>query len=43
MDWEQIEVKLNQLMSESRHGQLRGALMMLNPVDIASYMKKQDK
>ncbi|MDI9519677.1 MAG: magnesium transporter [Bacillota bacterium] len=43
MDWEQIEVKLDQLMAESRHGQLRGALMMLNPVDIAGYMKKLDK
>ena len=43
MDWEQIEEKLDKLMSESRHGQLRGALMMLNPVDIAGYMKKLDK
>ncbi len=43
MNWEQIEAKLDQLMSESRHGQLRGALMMLNPVDIAGYMKKLDK
>lgn len=43
MDWEQIEEKLYQLMAESRHGQLRGALMMLNPVDIAGFMKKLDK
>ncbi|NLM85840.1 MAG: magnesium transporter [Clostridiales bacterium] len=38
-----IEQKLDQLFSESRHGQLRGALMMLNPVDIAGYMKKLEK
>ena len=43
MDWEMIEQKLDQLFSESRHGQLRGALMMLNPVDIAGYMKKLEK
>lgn len=43
MDWEMIEQKLDQLLSESRHGQLRGALMMLNPVDIAGYMKKLEK
>ncbi len=43
MNWEQIESRLDQLLSESRHGQLRGALMMLNPVDIAEYMKKLDR
>ncbi|NLE20008.1 MAG: magnesium transporter [Clostridiales bacterium] len=43
MNWEQIEERLNQLMAESRHGQLRGALMMLNPVDIAGYMKNLDR
>ena len=43
MDWERIEEKLDQLLAQSRHGQLRGALMMLNPVDIAGYMKKLDK
>ncbi len=43
MDWEQIENRLNQLLAESRHGQLRGALMMLNPVDIANYMKNLDR
>ena len=43
MDWEQIEEKLDQLLSESRHGQLRGALMMLNPVDIAGYMQKLER
>ncbi len=43
MNWEQIEEKLDQLLSQGRHGQLRGALMMLNPVDIAGYMKKLDR
>ena len=43
MNWEQIEARLNQLMAEGRHGQLRGALMMLNPVDIAGYMKNLDR
>jgi magnesium transporter len=43
MDWERIEEKLDQLLAQSRHGQLRGALMMLNPVDIAGYMKKLEK
>lgn len=43
MNWEQIEEKLDQLLSQSRHGQLRGALMMLNPVDIAGYMKKLER
>jgi magnesium transporter len=42
MEWEQIEARLDQLLEEKRHGQLRGALMMINPVDIAEYMKKLD-
>ena len=43
LNWEQIEEKLDLLLTQSRHGQLRGALMMLNPVDIAGYMKKLDR
>ncbi len=43
MDWERIEQTLDRLMAEKRHGQLRGALMMINPVDIAEYMKKLDR
>lgn len=43
MNWEQIESRLDQLMAENRHGLLRGALMMLNPVDIAGYMKKLNR
>ena len=42
MEWEQIEARLDQLLEEKRHGQMRGALMMINPVDIAEYMKKLD-
>ncbi len=42
MDWEKIEETLDRLMAQKRHGQLRGALMMINPVDIAEYMKKLD-
>lgn len=42
MDWNKMEETLDRLMAEKRHGQLRGALMMINPVDIAEYMKKLD-
>ncbi|NLD34313.1 MAG: magnesium transporter [Clostridiales bacterium] len=42
LEWERIEEKLNRLLAEGRHGQLRGALMMLNPVDIANYMRQLD-
>ena len=42
MDWLKMEDTLDRLMAEKRHGQLRGALMMINPVDIAGYMKKLD-
>ncbi len=43
MDWERIEQTLDRLMADKRHGQMRGALMMINPVDIAEYMKKLDR
>ncbi|HSK68212.1 MAG TPA: magnesium transporter [Candidatus Limnocylindria bacterium] len=43
LDWEEIEKRIDMLLAENRHGQLRGALMMLNPVDIAGYMKKLDR
>lgn len=42
MDWEVIKNKLDALLAQGRHSQLRGALMMLNPVDVASYMKDLD-
>ena len=38
MDWERIKEKLDLLLHERRHGELRGALMMLKEVDIAEYM-----
>lgn len=43
MDWEQIQERLDQLLDSGRHGQLRGALMMVNPVDIATYMQRLDR
>lgn len=42
MDWDVIKVKLDDLLGQGRHGLLRGAMMMLNPVDIANYMKDLD-
>lgn len=42
LEWERIESKLLALLEENRHGQLRGALMMLNAVDIANFMKQLD-
>ena len=43
MEWERIEQKLRDLMHRGHHGQLRGALMMLNPVDIAGFMQDLDQ
>lgn len=43
MEWEAIEKRLNNLLSSGRHGELRGAMMMLNEVDIAQYMETLDK
>ena len=34
MDWELILSRLNALLDAGRHNELRGALMMLNVVDI---------
>ena len=42
MDWDVVKDKLDNLLSQGRHGLLRGAMMMLNPVDIANYMKGMD-
>ena len=39
MDWEKITARLNEFLAKGKHNELRGALMMLNPVDIAEYMK----
>ena len=43
MEWEAIEKRLNALLESGRHGELRGAMMMLNEVDIAQYMETLDK
>lgn len=43
MEWEAIEARLNALLEAGRHGEMRGAMMMLNVVDIAQYMEKLDK
>ncbi len=43
MEWESIQKRLNDLLEKGRHGELRGAMMMLNEVDIAQYMEGLDK
>ncbi len=42
MDWDRIKARLDRLLTSGRHGELRGALMMLNEVDIAEYLKDLD-
>ena len=42
MEWEAIEKRLNSLLAAGKHGELRGAMMMLNEVDIAQYMETLD-
>lgn len=42
MDWDRIKERLDRLLASGRHGELRGALMMLNEVDIAEYLKDLD-
>ena len=43
MEWEAIEKRLNDFLEKGRRGELRGALMMLNVVDIAQYMENLDR
>jgi len=43
MEWEAIEERLNTFLQNGRRSELRGALMMLNVVDIAQYMESLDK
>jgi len=43
MDWEKISERLNAILALGRHNELRGALMMLNEVDIAEFMKTLDR
>jgi len=40
MEWELIQTRLNALLDAGRHNELRGALMMLNVVDIAIYLSE---
>ena len=42
MDWSIIQGRLEQLVASNRHGELRGALSVLNPVDIAQFMETLD-
>ena len=43
MDWEIVEERLLNLLNNGKHSELRGALMMLNEVDIARFMESLDK
>ncbi len=43
MDWEIVEQRLLNLLNNGKHSELRGALMMLNEVDIARFMESLDK
>ncbi len=43
MDWEIMQQRLMQLLNGGRHSELRGALMMLNEVDIAHFMEDLDR
>ena len=40
MEWERIKARLDELLQAGRHGELRGALRMINEVDIAQYMEE---
>ena len=42
MDFEKIRDRLDRLVEQNRKGELRGALSMLNEVDIAEYMEQLD-
>lgn len=43
MEWEKVQERLLALLNSNRHSELRGALMMLNPVDIAQFMEELDR
>lgn len=42
MEWQIIEARLNTLLKADRKSELRGALTMLNPVDVAQYLSTLD-
>ncbi len=43
MDFDEIRPRLDELLKHGRHGELRGALRMLNEVDIAEYLQTLDR
>ena len=43
MEWENIKNRLDALLAAGKHSELRGAMMMLNVVDIAQYMETLEK
>ena len=43
MEWEKMVERLTALLNNGKHSELRGALMMLNEVDIAHFMESLDK
>lgn len=43
LEWEKVQERLLALLNSNRHSELRGALMMLNPVDIAQFMEELDR
>lgn len=43
MDWDKTEERLQSMLNAGRHSELRGALMMLNEVDIAKFMEGLDR
>ena len=43
MEWNQIEDKLRDLLDRGLHSELRGELMVQNPVDIASFLEGLDR
>ncbi len=42
LEWKDIQARLEQLVNTNRHGELRGAMSVLNPVDIAQFMESLD-
>ncbi|MCR4577868.1 MAG: magnesium transporter [Clostridiales bacterium] len=42
MDWDTVTSRLNQMLAEGKTAQLRGALRMLNRVDVAQYLSGLD-
>ena len=43
MDFERIKAKLDALLDAGRKAELRGALTMLNEVDIAEYLQTVER